>query len=83
MPFLNPLYTTARKYGEFSETIRKFGASQVAQLVQNLPAMQETMRSAGDLGLIPGSGRSPGAGNGNPLLYACLGNPMDRAAWRL
>ena len=37
---------------------------------------------AGDLGLIPGSGRSPGEGNGNPFQYSCLENPMDRGAWR-
>ena len=37
----------------------------------------------GDVGSIPGSGRSPGGGNGNPLQYSCLGNPMDRAAWRV
>ena len=37
--------------------------------------------NAGDLGSIPGSGRSPGEGNGNPLQYSCLENPMDRAAW--
>ena len=36
---------------------------------------------AGDLGLIPGSGRSPGEGNGNPLQYSCLENPMYRGAW--
>ena len=36
---------------------------------------------AGDAGLIPGSGRAPGEGNGNPLQYFCLGNPMDRGAW--
>ena len=36
---------------------------------------------AGDAGLISGSGRSPGEGNGNPLQYSCLGNPMDRGAW--
>ena len=36
----------------------------------------------GDLGSIPGSGRSCGVGNGNPLQYSCLGNPMDRGAWR-
>ena len=45
-------------------------------VVQNSPA------NAGDKGLIPGSGRSPGEGNGNPLQYSCLGNPMDRGAWR-
>ena len=36
---------------------------------------------AGDLGLIPGSGRSPGEGNGNPLQYSCLENPTDRGTW--
>ena len=43
-------------------------------MVENLPA------SEGDGGSIPGS-RSPGEGNGNPLYYSCLGNPMDREAW--
>ena len=38
--------------------------------------------SAGDLGSIPGSGRSPGEGNGNPLQYSCLENPMDGGAWQ-
>ena len=37
-------------------------------------------RNAGDSGSIPGSGKSPGEGNGNPLQYSCLGNPMDRLA---
>ena len=37
--------------------------------------------NAGDLGSIPGSGRSPGEGNGNPLQYSCLENPMDGGAW--
>ena len=36
---------------------------------------------AGDMGSIPGSGRSPGEGNGNPLQYSCLEKPMDRGAW--
>ena len=44
-------------------------------MVKNLPA------NAGDLGSIPGSGRSPGGGHGNPLQYSGLGNPMDRGAW--
>ena len=39
--------------------------------------------NAGDLGSIPGSGRSPGEGNGNPLQYSCLENPMDRGAWQV
>ena len=38
--------------------------------------------NAGNLGSISGSGRSPGEGNGNPLQYFCLGNPMDRGAWQ-
>ena len=50
-------------------------ASLVAQMVKNLPAMQET------LGLIPGSGRSPGEGNGNPLQYSCPENTTGRGAW--
>ena len=48
------------------------------------PGDSEVKASAsnvGDLGLIPGSGRSPGEGNGNPLQYSCLDNPMDRGAW--
>ena len=47
-------------------------------VVKNLPASTE---DAGDTSLIPGSGQSPGGGNGNPLQYSCLGNPMDRGAW--
>ena len=44
-------------------------------MVKNSPA------NTGDAGLIPGLGRSPGEGNGNPLQYYSLGNPMDRGAW--
>ena len=43
---------------------------------------KESACNAGDLGSIPGSGRSPGGGHGNPLQYSCLGNSMDRGAWR-
>ena len=45
-------------------------------MLKNPPA------NAGDTGSIPGSGRSPGEGNGNPLQNSCLENPMDRGAWR-
>ena len=41
----------------------------------------ESACNAADMGLIPGSGRSLGEGNGNPLLYSCLKNPMNRGAW--
>ena len=39
--------------------------------------------NVGDLGWIPGLGRPPGGGNGNPLQYSCLGNPMDRGTWQV
>ena len=42
----------------------------------------ESASSTGNVGLIPGSGRSPGGGHGSPLQYSCLENPMDRGAWR-
>ena len=42
---------------------------------------KEAAYNAGDPGFIPGSGRSPGEGNGDPLQYSCLGNPVDRGAW--
>ena len=45
-------------------------------LVKNPPAR------AGDVGSVPGLGRYPGEGNHNPVQYSCLGNPMDRGAWR-
>ena len=45
-------------------------------------AGKESACNAGDLGLIPELGRSPGGGHGNPLQYFCLKNPMDRGAWR-
>ena len=48
-------------------------------MVKNLPANAGDTEDAGS---IPGMGRSPRAGNGNPLQYSCLGNPMDRGAWQ-
>ena len=47
-------------------------------MVKNPPASAGDIR---DTGSIPGLGRFPGEGNGNPLQYSCLGNPMDRGAW--
>ena len=55
-------------------------ASQVALMVKTRPATAGSIR---DPGSIPGWGRSPGGGNGNPLRYSCLENPMDRGAWWL
>ena len=55
--------------------IHIYGGVLDASVVKNPPA------NARDLSLIPGSGRSPGEGNGYALQYSCLGNPMDRGAW--
>ena len=52
----------------------------MALVVKNPPANAGDIK---DVGWIPGSGRSPGGGNGNPLGYSCLENPMDRGAWRV
>ena len=54
------------------------GASQVAVVVKNLPANAGELR---DAALIPGSGGSPGRGNGNPLYCSCLENSMEIGAW--
>ena len=52
--------------------------SQAALVVKNPPPNAGDVR---DMGLIPGLGRCPGGGHGNPLQYSCLENPMDRGAW--
>ena len=55
-------------------------ANSRAQVVKNLP---DNARAKGDVGSIPGSERSPGGGNGNPLQYFCLENSLDRGAWQV
>ena len=60
------------------------GAKFVFLLIKDFPGGSDVKVSAynaGDPGLIPGSGRSSGEENGNPLQYSCLENPMDRGAW--
>ena len=57
----------------------------ISSFCTGFPGGSEVKASAckvGDLGSIPGSGRSPGERNGNPLQYSCLGSPMDRGAWQ-
>ena len=57
----------------------------ILQLCRHFPSGtsgKESSSNARDAGLIPGYRRSPEEGNGNPLWYSCLGNPMDRGAWR-
>ena len=56
----------------------KIKTYQVALVVKNLTVGARDIR---DVGSIPGSGRSPGVGNGNPLQYFCWDKPMDRGAW--
>ena len=68
-------FTTWKK---LAKSFRMHWASQVAQWLKN---KQRSTCHAGDLGSIPGWRRSPGGGNGNPLWYSCLENPMDRGAW--
>ena len=62
----------------YIHTYTVYGASQVALVIKNPLVNAGDQR---DTGSIPGSGRSPGGGNGNPFQYFCLGNPMDRGAW--
>ena len=55
-------------------------AFQVVLVVKTLPTQAGDIK---EVGLIPELGRSPGGGNGNPLQYSCLENPMDRGAWQV
>ena len=59
--------------------INTYGASQVVLVVKKPPTNEGDAR---DVGSVPGSGRSPGGGHGNPLWYSCLENPMDKEAWQ-
>ena len=68
-----PMYQVLRDMYSLRDTVLP-QASLVAQMV-------ESAFNEGDLSLIPGSGRSPGEGNGNPLQYSCLENLMDRGAY--
>ena len=63
----------------FKSPVMLIRASQVALVMKNSPANAGEKR---DVGLIPGSGRSPGEGHGYPVQYSCLENPMDGGAWR-
>jgi len=63
-----------------STTVYVGGASQVALVVKNPSANSGDIR---DVGSIPGSGRFPGTGHGDPLQYSCLENPVDRGVWQV
>ena len=78
-PYLPMCYLVFRKNLQLVWGQRVFGASQLALVVKNLPVSAGDLR---DAGLIPGSGRSPGGGHGNPLQCPCLENLIDRGAWQ-
>ena len=69
---------TKRKPTEWEKTFANDMIKPDGSVVKNPPVNAGDTK---DLGLIPGSERSSGSGNGNPLQYSCLGNPMDRGAW--
>ena len=69
------IYSVNIHLNKVMNSFHKVGTYLVAQMVK------ESAYNARDLGLIPGLGRSPGEGNGNPLQYSCLENPMDKWAW--
>ena len=72
---LSPCYVDSSMTLNLKDTV----VVQTVLLVKNPPANAGDIRDAGSM---PGSGRSPGVGNGNPLQYSCLENPVDRGAWR-
>ena len=80
IPYKIKIYSIKCSYRRHLMLLLIISGLPVSSLVKNPPA---NSRDAGDMGLIPGSGRSPGGGNGNPLQYSCLENSMDRGAWRL
>ena len=72
---VNPHHGNLVHQGKFSSGMQSLGLPQWL-------GSKESACNAGDQGLIPGSGRSLGGGNGNPLQSSCLENPMDRGGWR-
>ena len=84
----------SEKFGDLKNWFILLLASGIYQLPMSVPNTQlwargfsggsmvkNSLANVGDMGLIPGWGRSPGEGNGNPLQYSCLENPMNRAVW--
>ena len=75
---MNTPHLIIRKQWHFKKSTAPPRTSQVALWVKNPP---DNAREVRDSGWIPGSGRSPGGGHGNPLQHSCLEYPMDRGAW--
>ena len=74
------IFTSINCFGWIEEGKGSWVSNFSKQSILSLSA-KEFACQAGDMGLIPESGKSPGEGNGNPLQYSCLGNPMDRGVW--
>ena len=66
---------------EYQEILNHQTPKEDGRLSSHPERVKASAHNAGDLGSIPGSGRSPREGNGNPLQYSCLENPMDGGAW--
>ena len=82
LPFLSPGDLPDPEIGPMSPALQVDSLSLSHQGFPHSSIGKESACIAGDLGLIPGLGRSPGERNGNPLQYSCLENPMDRGAWQ-
>ena len=76
VPGVTKSWTRLKQLNTAQHSTTPFRMPPSGSVAKNLPA------NAGDVGPNPGSGRSPGEGNGNPLQYSCLENPMDRGAWQ-
>ena len=74
--------TTVLKHQFFCTQPSLWSSSRICRDSPSDSDGKESICNAGDLGLIPRMGRSPGEGNGNPLQYSCLENPKDRGAWQ-
>ena len=72
-------WTTANHVWAYKYVFTTIVASQVVLVAKYPP---DNVGDVRDVGSIPGSGRSPGAGHGNPLQYSCLQNPVNRGAWQ-
>ena len=84
VPTVTALFQDLCTWVVTSYPVEALAASQLQEEMWCFPggsAVKASASNAGDLGLIPGSGRSPGGGDGNPLQYSCLENSMDRGTW--
>ena len=69
------------QYSDYQERLSTLTIPMASRVVLVVKIAPVNVRDTGDLGSIPGSGRSPGVGNGNPLQYSCLESSMDGGAW--